>query len=137
MKPTSKSFRYVIARKLYHLVLKLDNSGNCNFDSNGEKKFLNELFEDLRHKENIILFDIGGNMGDYTQMLFDNVKNLTDNYCFVSASTLGQSIYIHYSQFDSSIWVQVVSNSRISFNLAFAVRVPVGINAKLLYKETL
>ena len=63
-------------------------------------------------------------------------KNLTDNYCFVSASTLGQSIFIHYSQFDSSIWEKVVSNSRTSFNLAFTVRGPVGINAKLLNNIT-
>jgi hypothetical protein len=60
------------------------------------------------------------------------VRTLTDNYCFVSSSTLEQSIFIYYSQFDSSIWEKVVSNSRISFNLAFTVRGPVGINAKLL-----
>jgi hypothetical protein len=64
------------------------------------------------------------------------VKNLTDNYCFVSASTLGQTIFIHYSQFDSSIWEKVVANFRISFNLAFTVRGPVGINAKLLNNKT-
>ena len=64
------------------------------------------------------------------------VKNLTDNYCFVSVSTLGQSIFIHYSQFNSSIWDKVVSNSRVSFNLAFTVRGPSGINAKLLNNKT-
>lgn len=80
MKIIDKTIKYKMIKKLYHLVIKLDNSGNCNFDANGEKKFIKDIFKELTGKNNIILFDVGGNMGDYTQMLFDNVKNLTESF---------------------------------------------------------
>jgi CTP synthase (UTP-ammonia lyase) len=52
--------------------MKIDNSGNSNFETNGEKKFIANLFGDLKNRDLLILFDIGGNVGDYTQMLFEN-----------------------------------------------------------------
>ena len=69
MKIINKDLKYKMARKIYHLAMGLDNSGNCDFDRNGEQKFIRELFEELKTKTQITLFDIGGNVGDYTQML--------------------------------------------------------------------
>lgn len=45
MKTICKGLKYKIARKLCYLAIKLDNSGNCDFDRNGEQKFIQELFE--------------------------------------------------------------------------------------------
>jgi len=64
------------------------------------------------------------------------ITHITDNYCFVTVSSLGESVFIHYSQFDQSVWDRVANNSRISFNLAFTVRGSAGINAKLLDNQS-
>ena len=44
MKIINKDLKHKIARKFYHLAMRLDNSGNCDFDRNGEQKFIQELF---------------------------------------------------------------------------------------------
>ena len=79
-------------QQVYYSAIRLDNSANCNFNKNGEQNFIQELFEELKTKTQITLFDIGGNVGDYTQMLFNQVKDITQNvtihvfeptqYCF-------------------------------------------------------
>lgn len=80
MKIINKDLKYKMARKIYHLAMRLDNSGNCDFDTNGEQKFIRELFEELKTKTQITLFDIGGNVGDYTQMLFEGAGDTTQNF---------------------------------------------------------
>ena len=80
MKIINKDLKYKMARKIYHLAMRLDNSGNCDFDKNGEQRFIRELFEELKTKTQITLFDIGGNVGDYTQMLFEGVGDITQNF---------------------------------------------------------
>jgi len=76
MKVANKDLKYNISRWLYNLSLKIDNSGNCNFETNGEKKLLSLLLQELNSKKQITLFDVGGNVGDYTQLLFENVTNI-------------------------------------------------------------
>ena len=80
MKIINKDLKHKIARKFYHLAMRLDNSGNCDFDRNGEQKFIQELFGELKPKTQITLFDIGGNVGDYTQMLFEGASDITQNF---------------------------------------------------------
>ena len=80
MKIINKDLKYKMARKFYHLAMRLDNSGNCDFDRNGEQKFIRELFEELKTKTQITLFDIGGNVGDYTQMLFEGAGAMAQNF---------------------------------------------------------
>ncbi|AEH61482.1 methyltransferase FkbM family [Methanosalsum zhilinae DSM 4017] len=75
-----KSLKYNIAKKLYHLSVKIDNSNNSNFETNGEKKFIKNLFDDLKNKDSLILIDVGGNIGDYTQMLFENAIKLNGTF---------------------------------------------------------
>jgi FkbM family methyltransferase len=55
----------------------LENNGNAEFSANGEEQFVNGLFEYLEKidREKIVLFDIGANIGAYTQMLLDKTKN--------------------------------------------------------------
>ncbi|QLC50632.1 FkbM family methyltransferase [Methanolobus zinderi] len=76
----NKSLKYNIAKKLYHLSVKIDNSGNSNFETNGEKRFIRNLFEDLKNRDSLILLDVGGNIGDYTQMLFENAIKLNGTF---------------------------------------------------------
>ena len=92
MKVTKTGLKYKVLKTLYYSAIRLDNSANCNFNKNGEQNFIQELFEELKTKTQITLFDIGGNVGDYTQMLFNQVKDITQNvaihvfeptqYCF-------------------------------------------------------
>jgi len=59
-----------LALRLFHLV---ENNGNCNVENNGEKKFIQYLFQFLqRHTDKrriLTLFDIGANVGNYTDLL--------------------------------------------------------------------
>lgn len=51
----------------------LENNGDTNFQTNGEEFFVDNLFAYLkkRYQDEITLFDIGANIGDYTQVLLD------------------------------------------------------------------
>ncbi len=54
---------------------KIENNGNCNFEENGEKVFINNLFKILKaNGGGKIMFDIGANIGEYSTMLLDNSK---------------------------------------------------------------
>ena len=50
---------------IYNLI---ENNNNCNFQTNGEERFLEEIFSNYKNSK-IILFDIGGNVGNYSEML--------------------------------------------------------------------
>ena len=80
MKVTKTSLKYKILKTLYYAAIRLDNSANCNFNTNGEQNFIQKLFEELKTKTQITLFDIGGNVGDYTQMLFKGADDITQNF---------------------------------------------------------
>lgn len=60
----------------------LENNGNADFLTNGESFFLDGLFDSFgknchNHTE-IILFDIGANIGEYTQVLLDKSTYLNN-----------------------------------------------------------
>ena len=70
-----------IERKLRGLSLrifnKIENNGDCNFDNNGEKSFIDNLlkkFENGGGKK--VVFDIGANIGEYTQMIKDKTSDI-------------------------------------------------------------
>jgi FkbM family methyltransferase len=56
----------------------LENNGNAAFAANGEQQFIDELFKYLKKidQEKIVLFDIGANIGTYTQMLLNKTNHL-------------------------------------------------------------
>ncbi|MFZ4854984.1 MAG: FkbM family methyltransferase [Desulfuromonadaceae bacterium] len=69
-------------RKLRTLALRtflsLDNSGTADFDTNGEKKFVEKLFDFVACSEqgHAVFFDIGANVGEYTEMLLEKSSKL-------------------------------------------------------------
>jgi len=80
MKITKKGLKYLLAKNLYRASLWFDNSENSNFNDNGESRFISELIDDLKNEKQITLFDIGANKGDYTQILFDKVRNFSQDF---------------------------------------------------------
>jgi FkbM family methyltransferase len=56
----------------------LDNSGNADFDTNGERKFVENLFQRIARTDRgrYVFFDVGANVGEYTQMLLDKIASL-------------------------------------------------------------
>lgn len=71
-----------VLRKLRTLALRmfsyLDNNGTADFDTNGEKKFVDDLFQYVAQAEpgRGVFFDVGANIGEYTQMLLDKSSSL-------------------------------------------------------------
>ena len=68
-------------RKLRSLSLKIfniiENNGDCNFDNNGEKVFIDNLFQSFKNRGgNKIVFDIGANIGDYSKIIEDKSTKL-------------------------------------------------------------
>jgi len=66
----------ILKRKLRSLALRIflysENNGNPNFQLNGEDLFIDNLMKYLHKscsKEKVVLFDIGANVGNYTQLL--------------------------------------------------------------------
>jgi FkbM family methyltransferase len=48
---------------------RLENNGNPDMSSNGEARFLRELASRFPRDRQPVVFDVGGNMGDYTELL--------------------------------------------------------------------
>jgi len=68
-----------IKRKLRGLAWKvfnkIENNGNANFEKNGEKVFIENLFKSFKtHGGGKIVFDIGANVGEYSAMLLEQSK---------------------------------------------------------------
>lgn len=72
-----------IIRKLKNILLKivnyLDNNNNTNFKTNGEEKFIDGFFSIYRNSK-IIIFDIGGNVGNYSAIIFKKCKEYKIDY---------------------------------------------------------
>lgn len=72
----------LLKRKLRGLALKIfnytENNGNANFLKNGEKVFIDNLFTLFKNnnKKKIVVFDIGANTGEYSQMIESKAKSL-------------------------------------------------------------
>jgi FkbM family methyltransferase len=60
----------------WRLFSKLENNGNGNFDENGEFFFIKKLIEFYYQSEEkkITLFDIGANIGEYSEILLNESK---------------------------------------------------------------
>ena len=52
---------------------KVENNNNCNFETNGEKLFLRNLFREFSgdNEKTRIILDVGANIGKYSQMVLD------------------------------------------------------------------
>jgi FkbM family methyltransferase len=66
-----------LQRKLRDLALKvfhrLENNGDPNFEINGERVFVDNLFKQFKQyqQSEVVLFDVGANVGAYSQMFLD------------------------------------------------------------------
>jgi FkbM family methyltransferase len=64
-----------ISRRVFN---KIENNGNCNFDENGEKVFIDNLFKYFTtDTDTKVIFDVGANVGEYSQMI--EQKSLKSN----------------------------------------------------------
>lgn len=78
----SKAYGVKLAiRKLHQTIDCIENNNNYNPKKNGEYKFLLSLlniFEKkikINQKREIVVFDIGANVGDYTSHLIETIEN--------------------------------------------------------------
>lgn len=75
-------FRNKFRSLVLHIFCYLENSGNADFLTNGESFFLDSLFDHFGkncHDHNkVILFDIGANIGKYTERLLDKSMHLNN-----------------------------------------------------------
>jgi FkbM family methyltransferase len=72
-----------LKKKLKNFLLKnlvyLENNNNCNFKTNGEEKFINDFFSVYRNSK-MIIFDIGGNIGNYSEIILKKCKEYKIDY---------------------------------------------------------
>jgi FkbM family methyltransferase len=64
-----------VIKKILGLTYRLDNSANGFYDKNGEGDFLNK-FVDYTKKESPVVFDVGANIGEYSEILVDKFNKL-------------------------------------------------------------
>jgi FkbM family methyltransferase len=64
---------------LIKIVNRLENNNNCNFKTNGEEKFINDFFSIYRNSK-MIIFDIGGNIGNYSAIILKKCKEYKIDY---------------------------------------------------------
>ncbi|MFA6437969.1 MAG: FkbM family methyltransferase [Bacteriovoracaceae bacterium] len=57
---------------LFTLFSRLENNNNADFITNGEERFVNDYFSSLRGP--VTLFDVGGNIGGYSEILVEQCK---------------------------------------------------------------
>lgn len=60
------------------------------------------------------------------------VVSKSDNFCFVTCTEIGENVYIYYSDFDNVEWDLVTYDRRITYQLSFSLRSPVGVHATTL-----
>jgi len=77
-----------VKRKIRTLCWKIfnyiENNNNTNFERNGEKLFLESMimFYVENNCKELIIFDVGANVGNYSKMLMSLLKNKKLNYKF-------------------------------------------------------
>ncbi len=74
-------FSYLLRRSrsiCFAIFNRLENNNNADFFSNGEERFLQALFEQLSGP--VVLFDVGGNVGGYSEILVNECSRRTLKY---------------------------------------------------------
>lgn len=129
---------------LFTIFNRIENNNNANFFKNGEERFLNDYFATLSGP--VTLLDIGGNIGEYSEIIVSQCHNRNINYslhifeptqsCFsllekkfksnkrvhlnnIGASDSITSAYIYYDAEESgfaSLYQRDLSSAKINFN---------------------
>jgi len=68
-----------VKNHLIRIINYLENNNNCNFKTNGEEKFINDFFSVYRNSK-MIIFDIGGNIGNYSAIILKKCKEHKIDY---------------------------------------------------------
>ncbi len=68
-----------IKNRLIRITNYLENNNNCNFKTNGEEKFIDDFFTIYRNSK-MIIFDIGGNIGNYSAIILKKCKEYKIDY---------------------------------------------------------
>jgi FkbM family methyltransferase len=59
---------------------KIENNGNAVFTKNGEKHFINTILSEFKKRQNdVTIFDIGANVGNYSELLLEKSAKLNLN----------------------------------------------------------
>ena len=73
MKPSKTNILLARVRSiLFTLFNRLENNNNADFHTNGEEHFLNKYMHSLQG--DVVLFDVGANVGGYSEVLIDICK---------------------------------------------------------------
>ena len=58
-----------------------ENNGDANFDKNGERRFIDNLFYSFkeRNKQEVVIFDVGANVGKYAKIINDRSNEVILN----------------------------------------------------------
>ena len=71
------SLKIKLKRVLLRLFNKIENNGDCNFETNGEKVFVEGLLKAL--EKDAVILDIGANIGEYSELILkEALKNKVD-----------------------------------------------------------
>ena len=72
----------ILVRKLrsvlFTLFNRMENNNNADFHTNGEERFLYDMFSSLQGE--VVLFDIGANIGAYSEILVEQCKQRSLKY---------------------------------------------------------
>lgn len=72
-----------IVKKIKNQLIKitnyLENNNNCNFKTNGEEKFITDFFSAYQNSK-MTIFDIGGNIGNYSAIILKKCKEYKIDY---------------------------------------------------------
>ncbi len=63
-----------IRNYLMRIINYLENNNNCNFKTNGEEKVINDFFQ-IYQNSKMIIFDIEGNVGNYSAIMLKKCKD--------------------------------------------------------------
>ncbi|MGK7931022.1 MAG: FkbM family methyltransferase [Microcystaceae cyanobacterium] len=71
-------WRKVIQSLLLKGLTKLENNNNADLISNGEEHFINQYFDFLNKSDSdpIVVFDVGANVGDYSDLVSQKLSSL-------------------------------------------------------------
>lgn len=79
----------------------IENNNNTKFETNGEAYFINNIFKEFSAKKNdLVIFDIGANIGTYTNLMLESAKKFNVNpiiHIFEPVKSCFEKLYNNYS----------------------------------------
>ncbi len=101
-------------RKIYHKFFKSRTNNNFSLiDVSGEKDFAFKLIKEYNKEEKLVIFDIGANMGEYSEMLIKHCDKLNINYQLHLFEPQKECVEILLSKFNANPNV-IINNLAVS-----------------------